>query len=260
MSSDEVEYALDGGVVRITLNRPDAANALTPDHRDHLISLLRVRVVVLTGTGKHFCTGADLRATRPASADRPAEAPERTVGDIGRTIKQGAQRLITSVLDCEKPVIAAVNGIGAHLALACDLIIAAETARFIEVFVRRGITPDGGGAYLLPRIIGLPKAKELVFLGDDLAAVDAERIGLINKVVPAAELAAAADEWAQRLAAGPTKAISLSKWLLNRSLDSDRTGALDDEAWAQELASRTDDFAEGVQAFIDRRDVKFKGW
>jgi len=271
MASDEVGYALDGGIARITLNRPDAANAITPDQRDHLISLfeaasvdLRVRVVVLTGTGKHFCTGADLRVSRPPAADQPAEAPERTVGDVGRTIKRGAQRLITSVLDCEKPVIAAVNGtaagIGAHLALACDLIIAADTARFIEVFVRRGITPDGGGAYLLPRIIGLPKAKELVFLGDDLAAADAERIGLINKVVPLGDLAGAADEWATRLAAGPTKAISLSKWLLNRSLDSDRTGALDDEAWAQELASRTDDFAEGVQAFIDRRDVKFKGW
>jgi 2-(1,2-epoxy-1,2-dihydrophenyl)acetyl-CoA isomerase len=271
MSSDDVGFSLDGGIARITLNRPDAGNAITPDQRDYLTSLfdgasedLRVRVVVLTGTGKHFCTGADLRASRPASADRPAEAPERTVGDVGRVIKRGAQRLITSVLDCEKPVIAAVNGtaagIGAHLALACDLIIAADTARFIEVFVRRGITPDGGGAYLLPRIIGLPKAKELVFLGDDLAAADAERIGLINKVVPAAELAAAADEWAGRLAKGPTKAIGLSKWLLNRSLDSDRTGALDDEAWAQELASRTDDFAEGVQAFIDRRDVKFKGW
>ena len=197
-------------------------------------------------------------------APRPAGAPERTLGDVGRMIKRGAQRLVTSILDCEKPVIAAVNGtaagIGAHIALACDLIVAAESARFIEVFVRRGITPDGGGAYLLPRMIGLAKAKELVFLGDDLSASDAERIGLINKVVPRDDLDKAVDDWAGRLAKGPTKAISLSKWLLNRSLDSDRAGALDDEAWAQELASRTEDFAEGVQAFVDRRDVEFRGW
>ena len=161
-------------------------------------------------------------------------------------------------------MIAAVNGtaagIGAHIALACDLIIAADTARFIEVFARRGITPDGGGAYLLPRIIGLPKAKELIFFGDDLPAAEAERLGLINKVVPAAELEAAATEWAARLATGPTKAIGLSKWLLNRSLDSDRQTAFEEEAWAQELASRTEDFTEGVQAFIERREVAFKGW
>jgi len=268
---EDLLYTLDGGIARITLNRPDAANALTPDQRNRLIELfenasadLNVRVVVLTANGKHFCTGADLRVSRIPEAPRPADAPERSVGDVGRNIKRGAQRLVNSIIDCEKPVIAAVNGtaagIGAHIALACDLIVAADTARFIEVFVRRGITPDGGGAYLLPRLIGLAKAKELIFLGDDLAAVDAERIGLINKCVPAAELGAAVDEWATRLGNGPTKAISLSKWLLNRSLDSDRKGAFEDEAWAQELASRTDDFNEGVQAFIERREVQYKGW
>jgi 2-(1,2-epoxy-1,2-dihydrophenyl)acetyl-CoA isomerase len=268
---EDLRYELVDGIARITLNRPEAANSLTPDQRDRLIDLfadasadLRVRVVVLGATGTHFCTGADLRVSRIAETPRPAGAPERVVGDVGRTIKRGAQRLVTSILDCEKPVIAAVNGtaagIGAHIALACDLIVAADTARFIEVFVRRGITPDGAGAYLLPRMIGLAKAKELVFLGDDLSAADAERIGLINKVVPPDALDKAVDEWAGRLASGPTKAISLSKWLLNRSLDSDRAGALDDEAWAQELASRTEDFAEGVQAFIDRRDVEFRGW
>ncbi len=269
--NDDLLVDIADGIARITLNRPDAANALTPDQRNRLIDLfesasadLNVRAVVLTANGKHFCTGADLRVSRIPESPKPDGAPDRTMGDVGRNIKRGAQRLITSILDCEKPVIAAVNGtaagIGAHIALACDLIIAADSARFIEVFVRRGITPDGGGAYLLPRLIGLAKAKELIFLGDDLAAADAERIGLINKVVSRDELEAAADDWATRLANGPTKALSLSKWLLNRSLDSDRRAAFEDEAWAQELASRTDDFQEGVQAFIERREVRFKGW
>ena len=271
MSDADLLYELHEGVARITLNRPDAGNALTPDQRNRLIEMfeqasadLNVRVVVLTANGKHFCTGADLRVSRIPEAPRPADAPARTMGDIGRNIKRGAQRLDSSIIDCDKPVIAAVNGtaagIGAHIALACDLIIAADSARFIEVFVRRGITPDGGGAYLLPRMIGLAKAKELIFLGDDLPALDAERIGLINKVVPLDQLGVAADEWALRMAKAPTKAVSLSKWLLNRSLDSNRQGAFEDEAWAQELASRTEDFQEGVQAFIERREVQFRGW
>ena len=271
MSDTDLLYTLDDGIARITLNRPDAANALTPDQRNRLIELfenasgdLNVRVVVLSAVGKHFCTGADLRVSRIPDAPRPADAPERSMGDVGRNIKRGAQRLVSSIIDCEKPVVAAVNGtaagIGAHIALACDLIIAADTARFIEVFVRRGITPDGGGAYLLPRMIGLAKAKELIFLGDDLGAPDAERIGLINKAVPAAELETAVNDWAGRLSKAPTKAISLSKWMLNRSLDSNRQGAFEDEAWAQDLASTTQDFKEGVAAFIERREVQFRGW
>jgi 2-(1,2-epoxy-1,2-dihydrophenyl)acetyl-CoA isomerase len=264
-------HTVTDGVARITLNRPDAGNALTPDQRDRLIELfdeasadLAVRVVVLRANGKHFCTGADLRAPRPPDPPRPEGAPERALGDVGRTIRRGAQRLVTSIIDCEKPVIAEVGGtaagLGAHLALACDLIVAADSARFIEVFVRRGITPDGGGAYLLPRMIGLAKSKELMFFGDDLSAPDAERIGLINKVVPADDLGAAVGEWAARLAVAPTKAVSLTKWLVNRSLDSDRVTAFADEAWAQDMASTTRDFNEGVQAFVERRDVEFKGW
>ncbi len=225
---------------------------------------LNVRVVLLSATGKHFCTGADLRVSKIPDVVGPPGAPERAVGDVGRNIQRGAQRLVASILDCEKPVIAAVNGtaagIGAHIAFACDLILAADTARFIEVFARRGITPDGGGAYLLPRIIGLPKAKELIFFGDDLAAADAERIGLINAAVPADQLAETAAAWAGRLAKGPTKALSLAKFLLNRSLDSDRSTAFAEEAWAQELASRTEDFQEGVAAFVERREVSFRGW
>jgi 2-(1,2-epoxy-1,2-dihydrophenyl)acetyl-CoA isomerase len=271
ISSGELLYTVEGGVATITLNRPQAANAITPDQRNTVIRLLEeastdlhVRVVVITATGKHFCTGADLRVSKIPDNPRPEGAPERALGDVGRNIKRGAQRLVGAIIDCEKPVIAAVNGtaagIGAHVALASDIILVADTARFIEVFSRRGITPDGGGAYLLPRIIGLPKAKELIFYGDDLPAAEAERIGLVNKVVPAAELEATVADWAGRLAKGPTKAIGLAKWLLNRSLDSDRQTAFDEEAWAQELASHTEDFQEGVAAFIERREVAFKGW
>lgn len=268
--SDLLEH-LEGGVLTITLNRPDAGNAVTMDQRDRLRAQLEVasgdlhvRAIVLTATGRHFCTGADLRAQNTAVVDRPEGAPERAMGDVARAIRGNAQRLISALLDCEKPIVCAVNGtaagIGAHMAFASDLILAADTAKFIEVFTRRGIVPDGGGAYLLARTIGLPKAKELTFFADDLSAHDAERIGLINKVVPADDLAKESSAWAQRLAQGPTKAIGLTKWLLNRSLDTDRTGAFEDEAWAQELASRTEDAGEGVAAFVERRDVQFKGW
>ncbi len=269
--TEQVLSRIENGVQWITLNRPEAQNAITPDQRDHLVQLfadasasLHVRAVVLTATGKGFCTGADLRVSRVPTNDAPEGAPERTMGQVGRLIKQGAQKLIGAILDCEKPVIAAVNGtaagMGAHLAWASDLVIAADHVRFIEVFVKRGITPDAGGAYLLPRIVGLQKAKELLFFGDDLSAVEAERLGLVNKVVPADQLDAAAREWAERLAKSPTKAISLTKWMVNRSLDTDRGGAFIDEAWAQELASTTADFKEGVAAFIERRTPDYKGW
>ena len=262
----------DTGVATLTLNRPDAANAITPDQRNLTISLmegasndLNIRCVVITAAGeRHFCTGADLRVSTIPINPGPADAPDKVLGDVGRNIKRGAQRLIASIMDCEKPVICAVNGtaagIGAHIAFASDLVIAADNAKFIEVFVRRGITPDGGGAYMLPRLIGMQKAKELIFFGDDLKAADAERVGLVNKVVPQAELMSAAGEWAGRLAESPTKAIMLSKWLLNRSLDSNRHGAFEDEAWAQEMASYTKDFQEGVAAFKERRDVEYRGW
>jgi len=145
--------------------------------------------VVITAAGdRHFCTGADLRVSVIPVNPGPDDAPDKVLGDVGRNIKRGAQRLIGSIMDCEKPVICAVNGtaagIGAHIAFASDLVIAADNAKFIEVFVRRGITPDGGGAYMLPRLIGMQKAKELIFFGDDLKAAEAERIGLVNKVVP----------------------------------------------------------------------------
>jgi 2-(1,2-epoxy-1,2-dihydrophenyl)acetyl-CoA isomerase len=256
-------HATDNAVSWITLNRPEAMNALTPDQRDHLVQLFgdasadpAVRAVVITATGRGFCAGADLRS----GAARPAE---RVAGDVARTIRLGAQRLVAAVLDCEKPVLAAVNGtaagIGAHLALACDLVLAAEEARFIEVFVRRGLVPDGGGAYLLPRLIGPQRAKELMFFGDALSAADAERLGLVNRVVPAADLEKTAREWAERLAAGPTRALALTKHLVNASLDTDRATAFAAEAAAQEINMTTADAQEGVASFVERRAPRFEG-
>ncbi|WP_405960966.1 enoyl-CoA hydratase-related protein [Streptomyces sp. NBC_00024] len=258
-----IRHGTDNAVSWITLNRPEAMNALTPDQREHLIRLLSdasadpaVRAVVITATGRGFCAGADLRGTT-------ASGGERLAGDVARTIRLGAQRLISAVLDCEKPVIAAVNGtaagIGAHLALACDLVLAAEEARFIEVFVRRGLVPDGGGAYLLPRLVGPQRAKELMFFGDALSAADAERLGLVNRVVAAQDLEKTAREWAERLAAGPTRALALAKHLVNASLDTDRATAFAAEAAAQEINMTTRDAQEGVASFVERRTPHYEG-
>jgi len=268
---DAVLRRVEDGVAWITLNRPDAGNAITAAMRDQVVVWLEeasadlgVRVVVLTGAGdKGFCTGADLRSSGPG-LPRPDGAPDRAVGDAARLIRTGWQRLVTAVLDCEKPVIAAVNataaGGGMHLALACDLVLAAEEAKFIEVFVRRGIAPDAGGAYLLARLVGPQKAKELFFFGDDVPARDAERMGLVNRVVPRDELLAEAGAWAARLAGSPTKAIGVAKYLTNRALDTDRATALWDEAVGQELVTGTEDCREGLAAFAERRPPVFRGW
>ena len=268
---EQVLHRVEDGVSWITLNRPEAHNAITPDQRNLVIDLLQaasedlgIRAVVLTATGKGFCTGADLRAGRAAPKARPAGAPDRAAGEVARLIRDGAQRLVAAILDCEKPVIGAINGtaagIGAHMAFACDLVLAADTAKFVEVFVRRGLVPDGGGAYLLPRLIGVQRTKELLFFGDSLSAEDAAAIGLVNRVVPADELLDVAAEWAQRLATGPTRSIALTKWLVNRSLESDRAGAFHDEAIAQDLNMTTADAQEGVAAFVERRDPEYHGW
>ncbi|MER5255032.1 enoyl-CoA hydratase-related protein [Streptomyces sp. NPDC002855] len=268
-----VLHATDNAVSWITLNRPEAMNAVTWDQRERVISLLAdasadpaVRAVVITATGKGFCAGADLRGAPGGGAPgggAPGRGAERVPGDVARTIKQGAQRLIAAVLDCEKPVIAAVNGtaagIGAHLAFACDLVIAAEQAKFIEVFVRRGLVPDGGGAYLLPRLIGPQRAKELMFFGDSVPAADAERLGLVNRVVPADELEKTARAWAERLATGPTRAIALTKQLVNAALESDRATAFAAEAAAQEINMTTADANEGVASFVERRSPSYEG-
>ncbi|MEO3783754.1 enoyl-CoA hydratase-related protein [Actinocorallia sp. B10E7] len=262
----------EDGVAKLTLNRPRAGNAITGSQREELIARLagasadpRVRAVVLTGAGsRHFCTGADLAASVAPAEPPPPDLPDRPAGSVARAVAGGAQRLVSAVLDCEKPVIAAVNGtaagIGCHLAYACDLVLAADNAKFIEVFVRRGLVVDGGGAYLLTRLVGPQRAKELVFFGDDLPAADAERIGLVNRVVPAGELAETAAAWASRLAAGPTVALGLGKRLINRALDGDRATVLAEEAMAAEINMTSEDGQEGLRAFLERRSPRFRGW
>jgi 2-(1,2-epoxy-1,2-dihydrophenyl)acetyl-CoA isomerase len=262
-------HRVEDGVSWITLNRPDAGNAITADQRNAIIDLLHgadgdptVRAVVIGATGKHFCTGADLRVPQ-SGTDDPVAAADPPTGTVMRMIADGAQRLIASVLDCQKPVLAAVNGtaagIGAHLALACDLVVASQEAGFIEVFVRRGILPDGAGAYLLARVIGMQRAKELVFLGERLSAADAFSLGMVNRVVPPADLEASVGELATRLAQGPTVALGLAKRLLNRSLDVDRASAFFEESMAQELVTTTDDATEGIASFVERRPSRFTG-
>ncbi|GGS70787.1 2-(1,2-epoxy-1,2-dihydrophenyl)acetyl-CoA isomerase [Streptomyces tanashiensis] len=271
----DVLHTVENGVSWITLNRPEAMNAVTWDQRERIIALLAeasadpaVRCVVVTATGRGFCAGADLRGA-PAAGGRsergapPAEGRGSVAGDVARMIRLGAQRFIGAVMDCEKPVIAAVNGtaagIGAHLAFACDLVLAADSARFIEVFVRRGLVPDGGGAYLLPRLIGPQRAKELMFFGDAVGAAEAKELGLVNRVVPADELAKTARDWAERLAQGPTRALALTKQLVNASLDVDRSTAFAAEATAQEINMTTRDAQEGVASFVERREARYEG-
>ncbi|MFB7505493.1 enoyl-CoA hydratase/isomerase family protein [Streptomyces broussonetiae] len=261
MTDIGIDHEVRDHVAYVTLSRPESLNALTPPLRDRLTELFTaasadpgIRALVLTGTGRGFCAGADLRGTGTV---------ERLPGDVARVLRLGAQRLIAAVLDCEKPVIAAVNGtaagLGAHLALACDLVLAAESARFIEVFVRRGLVPDAGGAYLLPRLLGPQRAKELMFFGDALPAADAERLGLVNRVVPDDDLQKTAHAWATRLATGPTRALALTKHLVNTSLEADRATAFAAEAWAQEINMTTQDAQEGLRAFAERRAAQFRG-
>jgi 2-(1,2-epoxy-1,2-dihydrophenyl)acetyl-CoA isomerase len=263
---------IEDGVCWITLNRPEAGNAITQFMRDRLTEWVRdassdlfVRAVVITGAGdKAFCTGADLRGGRHAPRPKPDGAPDDVVGDAARMIRDGWQALVASILDCEKPVIAGVNGTaaggGMHLALACDLVVMADDAKFVEVFIRRGIAPDAAGAWLLTRLIGIQKTKELFFFGDDVPAAEAYRIGLANRLVPRGDLRATLEEMAGRLARGPTKAIWVAKWLTNRALDVDRTTSLQDEALGQELVTYTADMKEGIASFVERRPAEFTGW
>jgi 2-(1,2-epoxy-1,2-dihydrophenyl)acetyl-CoA isomerase len=270
--ANELQTRLDNGVLWLTINRADKGNAIPYYVRDALIDAFRnahwdleVRAVVLTAAGeRHFCTGADLSVPQPPRGTRPADAPERPVGSAVNMMRAGFQQLMQAIQDCEKPVIVALNGTaaggGSMLVLAADLVIAADTAKLIQVFVRRGLVPDGGVAYLLPRVVGMHKAKELVFFGDDLSAADAATLGIVNKVVPAAELQATTKEWAERLASGPTKAIGWAKKLLHDASELSRRDHLEEEAMMVEMNSSTVDSGEGVASFRERRAPEWKGW
>lgn len=265
MTTTGLNARTDDGVRWLVLDRPDVGNSVTRAmQRDIIDNLARasadpeIRAVVLTATGtKHFCAGPNLRDPEM----RPS--PDRIAGDAARILRNGSQAVVSALLDCDKPVICALNGaaagVGASMVLACDLIIAAESARLIELFVRRGLAPDGGAAYLLARKVPFNVAKELLLFGDELSAEDAHRIGLVNKVVADDRLSAEAASWAQRLAQGATRGIAAAKSMLNSALDVDRAAAFTTEALLVEQVAGTDDVAEGVAAFLEKRDPHFRG-
>jgi 2-(1,2-epoxy-1,2-dihydrophenyl)acetyl-CoA isomerase len=258
------------GVLWIEIDRPQVGNALTVGHHAHLGAWFHeastdpaVRAVVLIGAGERFfCTGADLRVAAP-KVDPDAPRPARPHGSIAAAIADGWQATVAAITACDKPVIAGLNGTaagaGLHLALACDLVVAASHAKLVEVFVRRGICPDGGGAYLLTSLVGPQRAKELMFFGDDVPADDALRMGLVNRVVPGDELRPTVEAWAERLAQGPTRAIAAAKSLVNRALDDDRAASFWQEAWAQEALASSHDAQEGLRAFAEGRPPSFTG-
>ncbi|OBK39236.1 enoyl-CoA hydratase [Mycobacterium sp. 1245111.1] len=261
----------DNGVQRITIDRPEVGNSLSPLARDALTDAFvranndpGVRAVLLSATGdRHFCAGAGLAPQTQESGASPSPVAERRPGDIARMLQQGWQRLVASILDCDKPVVAAVKGTaagaGASLVLACDLVVMSSDARIVEAFVHRGILPDSGAIHLLTRIVGLRKATELLMLGEPVDAATCERLGLVNRVTAPEDTDALADEIVGRLAAGPTVMLSLTKRLLSVSSESGRDRAFEEEAWAQEVVSRTADLQEGLKSFAERRDPNFQG-
>ncbi len=258
MSYDTILYEKQSGVATITLNRPQALNAFTSQMNSEFMSALRdaekdgeIRSIVISGAGRAFCAGQDLKA-------RSWEQR----GSLGQSLREKYNPIILRLRDTEKIVLAAVNGIaagaGCNLALACDLRIASEEARFIEAFVRVGLAPDCGGSFFLPRLVGLGKAMELFLLGEPVDAREALRLGLVTKVVSANQLPETAREMAEKLARGP-RSIGLIKRAVNRTLKVELENQLEYEAYLQEIAGRTADFDEGVQAFLEKRAPVFTG-
>ena len=246
------------GVRVLTLNRPDVLNAINAQMGAELLQALRdaeraaeVRCVLLAASGRGFCAGADLRE----------QVPGRT--SLGDLLRERYNGIVLRMRTMEKPVIAAINGVaagaGCNLALAADLRVASERATFIEVFSRVGLIPDSGGTWLLPRLVGMGRALEMMFFADPMDALTAERLGLVNRVVPHDDLMAQTKEWAARLAAGPTRAYGLIKRGVNRALALDLEGALEYEAHLQEVAGRTEDHREGVAAFLAKRTPQYMG-
>jgi 2-(1,2-epoxy-1,2-dihydrophenyl)acetyl-CoA isomerase len=245
------------GVMTITLNRPDSLNSLNGPMRRELLAALKaaarddaVRCVVLTGAGRGFCSGADLRG---GDAER----------QFRRVLRAEYNPLVTAIRDLPKPVIAAVNGVaagaGVSLALACDLVYAAEEARFIQAFIKIGLVPDSGSTRTLVRALGRHRTAALIFSGDPLSAAEAHAAGLVVAVVPVGDLAEVAGDAARKLAAGPTAALGYAKRLINGAEQADLAASMEAEAALQDVAGRTADHAEGLAAFTEKRDPRFTG-
>lgn len=261
MNFETLLYSVVDGVCTITLNRPEVFNAVNEQMKRELNEAMKsaekdaaIRCLVLRGAGeKAFCSGQDLK--------------EHSGKEGKRSLKESLEKmynpLIRKMRTMEKPVIGMINGVaagaGMSIALACDMRIMADTARLIEVFVRIGLVPDSGSHWFLPRLVGMAKAFEYAALGQDISAAEAERVGLVNKVVTAGELEATTMDLARQLAKAPTRAIGLIKRTLNKSLATDLDSLLDYEAIIQEAASQTEDHKEGVSAFLEKRPAQFKG-
>jgi len=253
-------------VGRITLDRPEAKNALTVEMRDGIVAAVRdarsnddVRAVLITGVGDAFCAGMDLSASTVVKAAEPGYRTRSTA----EALRVGVQAFIRELWELDKPTVACVNGAavgpGAHLAIACDFVFVHPGTRFMWSFARWGLVVDAGGAYLLPRLVGLPRAKAMVMLGEGAKGQEAVDLGLAYKCVEAEELGSTADALAARLAAGPTRSLGLSKRLLNESFETDLTRALDLEGAYQSLAATSEDLREGMAAFTERRNPNFTG-
>jgi enoyl-CoA hydratase/carnithine racemase len=256
---ETLQVERSGGVVTVTLNRPEKKNAVNGTMWDELEETFGVisrssadRCVVLTGAGGAFCSGADLWAP-PGEGERPHQlAAMRRVNDV-----------IMALHNLPQPTIAKVGGVaagvGVSMAIGCDLIVASEEARFSVIFAKRGLSLDGGSSWLLPRLVGMHRAKELALFADIHSAAEAAELGLVNRVVPASELDKQVDEWAARLAGGPPIALQMTKRMLNRSFEQTMEQALDDEARTQTINFSTSDTPEAIAAFMQKRDPEFKG-
>lgn len=253
----------DDGVLRITIERPNRKGSMDDAMGQALIGHLvtagqdeAVRSILLRSAGDDFCAGSDLVA-KNSGGTRPR------AGSIQRRLPSTFHRLIPLLLETQVPVVSAVRGwaagLGFHLALASDFCVAADDARFWEPFLARGFTPDSGATWLLPRFIGLARARQLLLLGRELSGTEAAAWGLIHQAVPAAEVETEAEALAARLATAPTVAIGLTKWLLSTSTAADVADQLRNEAFALELSSRSEDFREGLAAFREKRDPDFGG-